>query len=97
VQRNIAQLEGKTVCTECRKTNGHMPSCPKYKSPTKPIIPEPPNANLKPSEIEELAIELAEHVVNKRFESALKIAMDILQKTGSKISTTVPNPKSRVA
>jgi len=97
VQRKIAELEGKRVCIECRKANGHMPSCPKHKSPTKPTISEPPSANLKPSEIEELAIELAEHVVNKRLESALKIAMDILQKTGSKISTTEPNPKSRVA
>lgn len=35
VVTKIDVLEGKKLCTECRKTNGHTPSCSKYETPPK--------------------------------------------------------------
>lgn len=154
VQRKIAELEGKRVCTECKRANGHMRSCAKYKEPktkyrsqvecrllvvaeavhnveiarkqggnvdqaieklikkTPPLegiekyfhsqatpkmfIPEQHTTNLKPNEIEELAIKLAEHVIKRSFESALMIAIDILKKAGSNIIDAKPDTRVRV-
>jgi hypothetical protein len=39
VVSKIDQLDGKKLCSECRKTGGHTPSCSKYKKATKYLSP----------------------------------------------------------